>query len=307
MATPALDPTSLRLLVAVADEGSLGRAARAVGLAQPNASRTITRLESSLGLTLLERTPRGSTLTTEGTVIVHWAREVLAATDKLLLGADALRTERSSSVSVSASMTIAEYLVPRWLSELHRRSPDVSTRLVVANSDGVMDRVAGGACEVGFVESPRVRRGLQSATVARDRLVVVVRPGHPWSRRSRPVDVEEVATTPLVVRESGSGTRLTLDTALAAAGHATTVPALELESNAAVRIAVASGAGPAVLSGLAVADPLERGELSAVPVVGLDLERRLRAVWRPPRRLRGAAADLVAVARASLSRGPVSS
>src|SRR5699024_8558870 len=71
-----------------------------------------------------------------------------------------------------------------------------------------------GACEVGFVESPTVPRGLHSTTVAVDRLVVTVPPTHPWSRRRTPLSVAELAATPLVVREPGSGTRTTLDLAL---------------------------------------------------------------------------------------------
>lgn len=77
----------MQLLVYVAEKGSLGGAARAVGMAQPNASRSITRLERQLGLTLIPRSPAGSTLTTEGKVVVSWAREVLTSAEHLLVGA----------------------------------------------------------------------------------------------------------------------------------------------------------------------------------------------------------------------------
>ena len=78
-------------------------------------------------------------------------------------------------------------------------------------------------------------------------------------------------------------------------------PLLELGSSAAIRTSVVSGVGPAVLSTLAIADDIRTGGLRTVEVDGLDLTRRLRAVWRPPRELRGPAADLVRITRKAAS------
>ncbi len=168
------------------------------------------------------------------------------------------------------------------------------------NSQDVLAGVRSGAYAVGFVESPGVPSGLHKAVVGRDELVVVVDPSHPWRRRRRPVTADELAATPLVVREAGSGTRTALETALA--GHEIAAPAMALTSNAAVRVSVMSGAGPAVLSTLAVDAALRSGELHRVAVTGLDLTRPLRAVWSGPRRLDGPAGELVQVARQSSSR-----
>lgn len=295
MTTRWPDLAVLDLLVAISEHSSLGAAARAVGMAQPNASRAVTRLEAEVGLTLVRRGAHGSTLTEEGKVFVDWAREVLVAADRLLIGADALRATHQTEVTVAASMTMAEHLVPIWLAELRRLEPETRINLAVHNSYEVFDRIRDGACDVGFVESPRVPRGLQSLTVAHDSLVVVVAPSHPWARRRRPLTPDELAATPLVVRESGSGTRLTLDSVLT--GYEQAAPTLELSSNAAVRASVGAGVAPAVLSVLAVHGALRSGELRAVPVEGLDLGRRLRAVWLPPHRPTGAADDLIKIAQ----------
>ncbi len=77
---------------------------------------------------------------------------------------------------------------------------------------------------------------------------------------------------------------------------------LELGSSAAIRTSVLGGVGPAVLSTLAVEDQVKQGELRVVAVEGLELDRSLRAVWRPPRQLEGPAGDLMKVVRASGSR-----
>jgi DNA-binding transcriptional LysR family regulator len=296
------DLAVLELLVAVGERGSLGAAARAVGIAQPNASRSISRLEHLLGVTLIRRSPSGSTLTTEGKVVVHWAREVLTSAEHLVVGAQALRMERRSHLTVGASMTVAEYLVPLWLGEFRRQHPDVQVNLEVHNSYEVFDRISAGHCQLGFVESPSIPSSLHSVVVARDRLVVVVDPSHPWARRRKPLRVAELAATSLIVREPGSGTRITLDTMLS--GHDVAPPLLELGSNSAVKISVRAGVAPAVLSKLAVDADVRSGTLREVPVDDLDLSRRLCAVWRSPRRLASPASDLVNIARRAAAATP---
>lgn len=302
MSGPWPDLAVMELLIGVAEQGSLGAAARAVGMAQPNASRSINRLERQLGLTLIRRSASGSTLTTEGEVVVHWARQVITSAEHLVVGAQALRSEQRSHLRLGASMTVAEYLVPLWLGEFKRQQPEVRVNLEVRNSSEVFERINTDQYQVGFVESPSIPRPLHSLVVARDRLVVVVDPSHPWARRRKPLRATELAATPLIVREPGSGTRITLDTKLH--DHDIAPPLLELSSNSAVRISVRAGVAPAVLSTLAVEADVRSGALREVPLDDLDLSRRLRAVWRAPRRLAGPASDLVIIARRSTASTP---
>ncbi|MFN3339745.1 MAG: LysR family transcriptional regulator [Dietzia sp.] len=294
------DLVVLELLVGVDEYGSLSAAARRVGMAQPNASRAVKQLERHFGTPLLRRHPRGATLTPHGTVIAHWARRVLAEATRLLDVAESLQTERSATLTVGASMTVAEQLMPRWLGALRGSRPEVGIHLQVHNSVRVTELVLDGTCDVGFVESPTVPRGLHASTVARDRLVVVASPSHPWARRRTPPTIAELAATRLVVREPGSGTRTTLDRALEEYERAE--PLLELASAAAIRTSVLDGVGPAVMSSLAIADQVATGELRAIHVDGLELNRELRAVWRPPRQLSGPAGELVTLARRSERR-----
>lgn len=285
----------LELLVGVDDHGSLGAASRLAGMAQPNASRAIKQLERQFEMSLIQRRPTGSTLTPQGTVIAHWARKVLADAHQLLDVAEGMRTERAAELTVSASMTVAEHLIPGWLGLFRGQNPEVTIHLQVRNSTQVLEGVADGTCAVGFVESPSVPRPLNSTTVARDRLVVVVHPTHPWARRRKPLTAAELAMTPLLAREPGSGTRTTLDVALQEYDRA--APLLELGSAAAIRTSVLGGVGPAVLSSLAVEDQVRSGELRVVEVADLCLDRVLRAVWRPPRQLEGPAGELVRLVR----------
>ncbi|MGV9734826.1 LysR family transcriptional regulator, partial [Rhodococcus aetherivorans] len=214
------DLAALELLVGIDDHGGLGAAARAAGVAQPNASRAVRRLEKQLGTVLVRRGRAGSALTPEGTVVAHWARQTLADARRLLDAAAALSADRQAELTVAASMTVAEHLIPRWLGRFRGLRDDVQIQLQVHNSRQVCDAVAEGRCHVGFVEAPTVPPGLHSTPVARDRLVVVVTPAHPWARRRRPLTVAELAATRLRTEFDGHVPREMLDELRAAAESA---------------------------------------------------------------------------------------
>ncbi|MEU3605055.1 LysR family transcriptional regulator [Streptomyces sp. NPDC035033] len=291
------DLGALELLLAVARHGSLGAAARDVGITQPAASSRIRSMERQLGVALVDRSPRGSRLTDAGALVTDWARRIVESAEAFDAGVQALRGRRDSRLRVVASMTIAEYLLPGWLIALRAERPDTAVSLQAGNSAVVAERLLAGEADLGFVEGLAVPDGLDGTVVAHDRLAVVTAPSHPWARRRAPVEPGELAATPLVLREHGSGTRQVLDAALAAHGGLAR-PLLELASTTAVKAAAVSGAGPAVLSELAIAEELSSRRLVAVPVEGVRLSRDLRAVWPTGHRPTGPARDLLSLTRA---------
>jgi molybdate transport repressor ModE-like protein len=301
--SPRLPPiAALEVLLAIARTGSLSQAAREVGVSQQAISSRIRALEAQTGVPLVSRTAYGSTLTPAGVVVAGWADRLVDVARELDAGLAALRDDRRARLRISASLTIAEQLLPGWLvsqgAVARRRGEEPAEVVLTAtNSVTVIDRVRSGDADLGFTEGPTIPKGLRSKVIGHDELVVVVRPDHPWARRRHPVTPTELAGTPLVSREEGSGTRQALTVALAnALGAATAgIPVtLVLSTTSAVRAAVVAGAGPAVLSELAVSDDLASGRLARVSLVGIDLRRTLRAVWVgsrvPPA---GAARDLL--------------
>ena len=114
--------------------------------------------------------------------------------------------------------------------------------------------MAAGDVDLGFIEGSRPPGRLRSKEVLADELEIVVPAGHPWSRRRRPISAKELAKTPLVLRERDSGTREVLTAALGVQGLGVTA-AMELGSTTAIKAAVVTGAGPAVLSALAGRTP----------------------------------------------------
>lgn len=290
------DLGALELLLAVARLGSLGRAARELGITQPAASSRVRTMERMLGVALVERSPRGSRLTDAGVLVTDWARRIVEAAEAFDAGAQALRGRRDSRLRVAASMTIAEYLLPGWLIALRTRRPGTAVSLFAGNSSAVAERLLAAEADLGFVEGLAVPPGLDGAVIGHDRLVVVTAPGHPWARRRTPLDAAELAATPLILRERGSGTRQVLDAALASHGGVAE-PLLELASTTAAKAAVVSGAGPSVLSELAVGEELAARRLVEIPVPGVGLRRDLRAVWPTGHRPTGPARDLLGLTR----------
>lgn len=293
--TPDLDV--LDLLVSVAETGSLGQAARRHGISQPAVSMRIGALERRLRLVLLERGPTGSRLTTAGATVVDWAMPVLDAARALVSGAAALLdVQGREPFRVAASLTIADHLVPAWLIALRSHAAEVRVALEVANTRAVAAGVREGRAELGFVEGPHPPHGLRSRVIGTDHLVVVVASDHPWTRRRRPVSLHEVATTPLLMREQGSGTRDAVWEALASVCQPAP-PAAELGSAAAIKAAAAAGSAPAVMSRLMVTTELAEGKLVAVPLAEPNaLRRQFRAIWRRGNPPSGAAAALLDIA-----------
>ena len=291
------DLASLRLLTDVARLGSIGAAGRAAGISQQSASERLRAMEAQTGLVLVQRAQRGSELTPMGRLLVEWSTDLLARADEIEVALETLRRGRSEELRVHASMTTAEYVLPRWLMRL-RQVRQVAVSLRAANSEEVVAAVRRGDADLGFVEGPVDVAGLSTSVVGIDELVLVAAPDDRWARRRAPLTAAEIAGRQLTLREQGSGTRAVAEGAIAAAGARMAEPAVELATNAAILGAVRAGGPPGFVSRRAATSDLAMGTLTAVPVAELDLTRRFRAAWvggpRPPA---GPVRDLLAIAR----------
>jgi DNA-binding transcriptional LysR family regulator len=281
------DLESFEIFLAVANTGSLGGAARELGLTQQAVSRRLASMEAKAGVALAARTTRGSSLTSAGAAVAEWASRLLEVARDIDARLSSLRLDGRERINVVASPTITEHLMPHWLLSLQAADskhpgtvPQVD--LDATNSDHAIASVHDGTAHLGFVEKPGALKGLASCIVAQDELVVVVAPEHKWARTSRVVSARELAETPLVTCEP----RLAIRTSLALALRRSlgddlqpVSPVLELPSPGAMRAAVLTGAAPAAMSRLAVADDLAVGRLRAITVSQLDLRREFRAIW----------------------------
>ncbi|MBE7203843.1 MAG: LysR family transcriptional regulator [Parafilimonas terrae] len=254
----------LRIFVAVAERCHVTRAAEALHMAQSAVSAAVAALEGRHGAKLFHRVGRNIVLTEAGTLFLQEARAVLArsqAAERVLAELGGLRR---GTLTIQASQTIASYWLPRHLVAFRRAYPGIDIHLRVGNTAEVAKAVHDGAADLGFVEGRIDDPALLVETVARDQLVIVVAPGHPWAD-GRAVAPSDWPDSEWVLREQGSGTRSMFEAAARAAEVLDRLPVVfELPSNEAVRGAVEAGMGATAISASVAAPSIEAGLLARV-------------------------------------------
>ena len=280
----------LRIFVAVAERQHVTAAARALNLTQSAVSNALAALEQRHGIQLFDRIGRGIALNETGRVFLTEARGVLAraqAAEAALADMAALRRGR---LAIFASQTIASYWLPRRLVAFHARHPGIELDVSIGNSREAARAVLDGAAELGLVEGEVDAPALGQQLVGTDQLVLLVPPGHP-AARCRPLCAHDLLSMSWVLRERGSGTRSSLEAALASGGidvDALTV-AMTLPSNEAVLAAVEAGAGATALSETVAGPSLRAGRLVRA---AFELPVRHFRLLRHRERYRSRAADV---------------
>ncbi|WP_372023578.1 LysR family transcriptional regulator [Tistrella mobilis] len=262
----------LRIFVAVAEHAHVTRAARALNLTQSTVSAAIAALEARHGVALFHRVGRGIELAETGRIFLEEARAVLARAAAAEQALADLAGNPRGRLRIHASQTVANYWLPARLIGFMADFPAVAVEIAIGNTAEVAAAVRAGTADLGFVEGPVEDPSLSERLLPGDRLMLVVGAGHPWAALPR-VAPDQLAETPWVLRERGSGTRAEFEVALAGLGvdPDTLNVVLELPSNESVRAAVEAGAGATALSALVVAGGLALGSLRS-PV--LDLPQR---------------------------------
>ena len=282
----------LALFHAVAEEGSVSRGAERLCVSQPAVSRQVRELEQALGITLFDRIPKGVRLTDAGATLATYARRIFALEAEAGAAMADARGLRHGHLSIGASLTIGEYLLPAVLGAFHKTYPGIALDVQIANTERVAQSVLDGAVQIGLTEGVDAEPRLLAEPFGEDEIVAVCEPGHALVQRG-PVSLSELCAYGFVVREAGSGTRAVTEQALQERGLSLSV-VMSLGSTEAVKRAAAAGLGLAFVSRLAVADELSTGRLALVPAADFCLRR-------PLHRLRVPGASDSGAARAFLS------
>jgi DNA-binding transcriptional LysR family regulator len=272
------------VFLAVARARSFRRASEALHLSQPALSQHVRELEVDLGARLFDRAGRAIHVTDAGRILEeHATRLVATLTDARRAIAELQGLERGT-LTIGASTTPGIYVLPRVLGVFKQRYPGVVVTMRLGNSEQVESLVRAGELDLGLIgDRGRSRAEDCLAASIADELVLVVGPRHAWARR-RDIQREELATQPLLLRESGSATRQVTERALAAAGVSYRA-AMVLEHTEAIKQGVLAGLGVAFLSIHAVRAELATGRLHALRVRGLRIERHFHLIHHERRQL----------------------
>lgn len=267
----------------VVECGSVTKAAQLLHMTQSTASRHLQALENEYGGLLFERELSGLTLTELGKALYPYTCDLLSCHARSK--EELLRLRRlGGGISVGATYSIGEYLLPRMLGEFARGFPNARIRMRIDNTAQVLDDLARQRIDIGFVEgevAPAV--GLTVSEWIHDELVLVCSPEHPFAL-SGGIDLAQLPTQPLLCREEGSGTRQVSEAALEQAGMLSAVTiAMELGSTQAIKSAIEAGLGMAFLSRVTIEQECQRGQLVVVSIEGLQMARRFYIVQRTER------------------------
>ena len=278
----------------MAEHRNFSRAAALLHLAQPTVSQQIQALEEEYGTRLLDRTSKSVALTAAGRALYAQAGAVLRQCAELRRAVLQAAGSVSGPLTLGASQTIGEYILPRLIAAFQADHPGVTVRLQIHNTEQIESLVQAGQLDLALVEGPLESQELLQAAFLEDHLVVIAPPDHPWRDRSS-ISLADLRGERLVMREAGSGTRRVMEAALQAAGlnpeelHVVT----ELAGMEAIKGAVEAGMGVACVSHWAIRKELRLGTLLARSIRGVPMQRGLRAVYPAGRTLLPAASALL--------------
>ncbi len=278
----------LQAFVATADKASFRLAAEALCLSTPALSRRVERLESALGVRLLERTTRHVQLTGAGREFLQEARAALAGLDEAVqrLG-DQVRLRRGR-VTIACVPSVANHLLPEVLRGYAQELPDVQVHVIDESASQVLEAVAQGQADFGLSFTGSQESTLQFQALTRERYVLAMPRSHAWAGRPE-IAWSELAGQRLVSVSSHSSNRLLLDQAMAGLAQR---PVAWYECNhvTGALALVEAGLGVAALPQLAL--PPDHPRVRGVPLIGPELWRTLGLLQRRDRALSPAARAL---------------
>ncbi len=271
----------LQVFYTVAKQLSFTKASELLFMTQPAVTFQIKQLEEHFNTRLFERNHSKISLTPAGELALEYAERILNMSTEMETRLSEMTGQVSGTLLLGASTTIADYLLPRILGEFTTLYPKVHAKLMVANSESIVAKVAEHALDVGLIEGSSQHPQLHFEVCCNDELAMICPPDHPFAGQAY-VTPEQLVGQPYLTREVGSGTREVVDEYFRGAGVAPDDlnVVMELGSPEAIKGAVEAGMGVAVLSLATVRRELSANDLVAVPLQP-RLIRPLSLVYAP--------------------------
>jgi DNA-binding transcriptional LysR family regulator len=282
------DLADLQAFAAVARLGSFRAAAQSINLSQPALSRRIEKLETALGVRLLERTTRRVALSLVGREFARKVQSLLDELDSTLLGLDELALQRTGLVTVACVPSATRYFLPAVLHRFHLRFPRIRVRLHDAHAHEVLGTVVSGEADFGLNFLGRQEANIDFTVLMRDPFVLACRRDHVLAQRGslRWSDLQGHA---LLSMGLSSGNRLLLDRALAGLSDRPQ-PVFEARHVQTVLGLVEAGLGVAAVPRLAM--PTGASDLVALALTEPEVDREVGLITRSGSRL-GPAAEIL--------------
>ena len=262
-----LDIHKLEIFSKVAELKSFSKAAHEMYLTQPTVSQHITALEKYLGLTLFDRMGKDVTLTRAGEILYRYAKQITTLTGEARQALDHFMGKKTGHLVLGASTIPGEYILPALLGQFRILYPEIKVTLRIGDTEEIVNALLNGSVELGIIGAKINNARLQYSRFMDDELIVVVPQGHRWWKKSY-VDVHELVDEPFIMRESGSGTRISMEKRLHQLGISTDSLNIiaEVGSTTAVKQSIKANLGISLISKRAVEDEIKLKLLKKIPI-----------------------------------------
>lgn len=281
----------LEVFIAVADTRSFSKGGELASLAQSTVSQHIRALEDELGARLFDRSLTQVHLTEAGQLFYSHAIKISRQCAEAKEEIKRFQGLEQATLRVGASTIPAAYLIPDLLGSFKARWPGVRLELQQGDSQEVIKLLQENLVEIAVVGGKYNEDPFCFKELLQDRIILVGRSAETGST----ISVEELKNLPLIIRETGSGTRQATDSALkkAALDTSNLNVVAQLGSSEAVRRSVLSGSGYAFISKIAIAPELADRTLKEILVEGVEIKRSFYMAWRCGRTLSPAAEEFI--------------
>ncbi len=245
---------------------SFTKAAETLHMTQPAVTFQVRQLEEYFNTRLFDRTHNRISLTEAGERVYEYADRIFDLYADMENSVREMTGEIRGALTIGASTTIAEYMLPALLGDFGTRFPEVTIHLRVSNSEGIVSMVENNTIDLGVVEAPVANKNLVVEVCRQDQLVAIVPPNHNLAERES-VGIDELLEYPFICREEGSGTREVINEYLNQHCSTALNISMELGSPEAVKGAVEAGMGVSVVSRATIQKELKLDTLRAINLV----------------------------------------
>lgn len=277
----------LRILKAIAAEGSFKRAADSLYVSQPAVSLQVQNLERQLDVPLFDRGGRRAQLTEAGHLLLSYGDRILTLCEETCRAIEDLQNLQGGTLIVGASQTTGTYLLPRMIGQFRQQYPDVAVQLHVHSTRRTAWSVANGQIDLAIIGGevpPELQDSLEIIPYAEDELALILPVFHSLARTGT-VQRDDLYKLQFIALDSQSTIRKVIDQVLSRSGIETRRLKIEMELNSieAIKNAVQAGLGAAFVSISAIEKELQMGILHRTRIDGVIVNRVLSVIVNPNR------------------------
>jgi LysR family transcriptional regulator, transcriptional activator of the cysJI operon len=262
----------LLVFVTVAEKQNFSRAAEALHMTQPAVSQYIQTLERTMGTKLLDRSNKFVRLNKAGQIVYHHAIEILGLYTKMQRLVDDLTTKASGVLSIGASYTFGEYVLPHIIARLREQYPLIKPAITIGNTQEIEELVMSNQIDLGIVEGEMKQERLQIEAIAEDFMFIIVAAHHPLAKKKNPT-ISDLHEETWIVREGGSGTREATE-GMFARFKIDPKNMMEFGSTQIIKESVEAGLGVSLLSQWVIRKELMLQQLHTLEIKGFPITRK---------------------------------